>query len=491
MANDNKNINDLVAEDDDPTVELQMPLSMLKSDNFAESDAQTYDSKEDADRELPLGVTVSELEFDLESRQKTISRLQYDIQQLHTKWLGLETEIGAREAQTNQLNDEIQSLRENATRKENLIKKRDRNIKALKAEIRQREIDFRQLAARFDGLKLTNAGDALRAQNQTPDTEPKHSRDHGTDDLRMRLQQSEKYADSIRQQSQDLIEANTRFEREIANLTKSLSDARDRNLQLNKDAASMAVAVEVMQDKLDAARGAHENEMRILRFELGEAQSTAVQSDELNSQLASDLVDTRNFKEELERMLGEAEEKSATRIHELQKEVTKLTRKSESLEQKLSTKSEAISILLAELAKKSEHIESIGEIGDVIHDIDERMTERSNGREESDKRATVDRITRVLIGKVDDQVLRFPLFKNRLTIGRTNDNDIQLKAAYISRHHAVIETDAEQTRIIDTGSKNGIQVNAEKVASKVLTHGDVITIGSARFEYEERKKRDS
>ncbi|MDH5584591.1 MAG: hypothetical protein OEY82_12065, partial [Gammaproteobacteria bacterium] len=117
MANDNKNINDLVAEDDDPTVELQMPLSMLKSDNFAESDAQTYDSKEDADRELPLGVTVSELEFDLESRQKTISRLQYDIQQLHTKWLGLETEIGAREAQTNQLNDEIQSLRENATRK--------------------------------------------------------------------------------------------------------------------------------------------------------------------------------------------------------------------------------------------------------------------------------------------------------------------------------------------------------------------------------------
>ena len=185
-----------------------------------------------------------------------------------------------------------------------------------------------------------------------------------------------------------------------------------------------------------------------------------------------------------------AEKQSAARIQELQKEVSKLTRKTESLEQKLSTKSEAISILLAELAKKSEHIESIGEIGDVIHDIDERMTERSHGREENDKRATVDRITRVLIGRVDDQVLRFPLFKNRLTIGRTNDNDIQLKAAYISRHHAVIETDAEQTRIIDTGSKNGIQVNSEKVASKALTHGDVVTIGNARFEYEERKKRD-
>lgn len=491
MANDHKNINDLVADDDDPTVELQIPLSMLRNDNLAESDAQTYDANEDADRELPPGVTVSELEFDLESRQKTISRLQYDIQQLHAKWLGLDTEIGAREAQTKELHEEIQSLRENATRKEGLIKKRDRNIKALKAEIRQREIDFRQLASRYDDLKLTNTGDTRPAQDQAPDTTTKRDRDHDVGNLRLRLRQSEKYADSIRQQTQDLIESNIRFEREVENLSQSLSVARHKNLQLTNDMTSMAAAVEVMQGKLDAAREEHENEMRILRFELGEAQSTAVQSDELSSQLASDLVDARGFKEELERMLGEAEEQSAARIQELQKEVTKLTRKAESLEQKLSTKSEAISILLAELAKKSEHIESIGEIGDVIHDIDERMTERSHSREESDKRTTVDRITRVLIGKVDDQMLRFPLFKNRLTIGRTNDNDIQLKAASISRHHAIIETDAEQTRIIDTGSKNGIQVNAEKVASRALTHGDVVTIGSARFEYEERKKRDT
>jgi len=488
MANDSKNINDLVADDDDPTVELQMPLAMFKSDDLAESDAQTYDANEGADRELPPGVTVSELEFDLESRQKTISRLQFDIQQLHAKWLGLETEIGAREVQTEQLNEEIQSLRENATRKEALIKKRDRKIRALKAEIRQREVDFRQLASRRDELKPNISEDALSGQD--PALESTRDRYQDAGDLRLRLQQSERYADSIRQQAQDLIESNMRFEREIENLTQSLSDARNKNLQLTKEAASMSAAVELMQGKLDAAQEAHENEMRILRFELGEAQSTVVQSDELNSQLASDLVDARSFKEELERMLGEAEKQSTARIQELQKEVGKLTRKTESLEQKLSTKSEAISILLAELAKKSEHIESIGEIGDVIHDIDERMTERSHGREENDKRATVDRITRVLIGRVDDQVLRFPLFKNRLTIGRTNDNDIQLKAAYISRHHAVIETDAEQTRIIDTGSKNGIQVNSEKVASKALAHGDVVTIGNARFEYEERKKRD-
>ena len=38
------------------------------------------------------------------------------------------------------------------------------------------------------------------------------------------------------------------------------------------------------------------------------------------------------------------------------------------------------------------------ELVEVIHDIDERMTERSQVREDTDKRPSVDRITRVLIG---------------------------------------------------------------------------------------------
>lgn len=490
MPNDNNNINELVAEDEDPTVELQMPTSIPKSDDLAESDAQTFDSTEDADRELPAGVTVSELEFDLKSRKRTISQLQYDIQQLHAKWLGLETEIGAREEQTRQLNDEIKSLRESATRKENLVKKRDRKIKALKAEIRQREVDFRQLSSRCDDLQLTRV-DTLPSVEDQSSLEAHHVPNPDADKFQKRLQQSEEYADSIRQQSQDLIESNTRFEREIENLSQSLLDAKQLNVQLRSDAALAAVKIDEIQNKLDASQAEHENEMRLLRFELGEAQDTAVQSDEMNSQLASDLVDARSFKEELERMLTEAEEQSSARVGELQKENTKLARKAESLEQKLSTKSEAISILLAELAKKSDHIESIGEIEDVIHDIDERMSERTSRNQESDKRVTVDRITRVLIGKVDNQLLRFPLFKDRLTIGRTKDNDIQLKAAYISRHHAVIETDGDETRIVDSGSKNGVQVNAERIDNKVLAHGDVVLIGNARFQYEERRKRDT
>ena len=102
-----------------------------------------------------------------------------------------------------------------------------------------------------------------------------------------------------------------------------------------------------------------------------------------------------------------------------------------------------------------------------------------------------ERITRVLVGRFGSQELRFPLFKNRLTIGRTEDNDIQLKTSYISRRHAVILTEGDATRVIDWGSKNGVFVNSERVKEHLLSNGDIVAIGNVKFRYEERPKRDA
>lgn len=125
MTNENNNINELVADDDEPTVELEAPLFEQDQSVEIESDAKTYDSGQAAEEKSTSGITVSELQSDLRSRKKTISHLQYDIQQLHSKWLGLETEINAREAQTEQLNNDLLSSREAVVRKEKLLKRRD------------------------------------------------------------------------------------------------------------------------------------------------------------------------------------------------------------------------------------------------------------------------------------------------------------------------------------------------------------------------------
>ena len=53
---------------------------------------------------------------------RTISKLQYDIEQLRAKWLGLETEIAAREELAARLNTDIDDLRESLARKENCLR---------------------------------------------------------------------------------------------------------------------------------------------------------------------------------------------------------------------------------------------------------------------------------------------------------------------------------------------------------------------------------
>ena len=83
------------------------------------------------------------------------------------------------------------------------------------------------------------------------------------------------------------------------------------------------------------------------------------------------LVDTRGFTETLEQMLSDHDEQSRRQIESLEKELASVKRTAEDFEQKLDVRSDTINVLLSELARKSEQIESIGEIGDGV-DVEER-----------------------------------------------------------------------------------------------------------------------
>jgi pSer/pThr/pTyr-binding forkhead associated (FHA) protein len=53
----------------------------------------------------------------------------------------------------------------------------------------------------------------------------------------------------------------------------------------------------------------------------------------------------------------------------------------------------------------------------------------------------------------------------------------------------VIVTEDDSTRIVDWGSKNGVFVNATRIKEQILRNGDIVTIGTADFKFEERPKR--
>jgi len=500
MANDKKNINELVTDDDDPTAELEvlaMSPAQPETDSQSETGADTYDYVESqkADRD----VSITELKSDLKTRSETIDRLQYDIEQLRAKWTGLETEIKAREELTNQLHVKLDSSDEKLARKEKLLKKRNQSIKSLRTEIRARNDEYSEL-----GASLTEHEQQIEhlQKELAADRSDEAERDHqllqqqagqiaGAEveikDLRAQLRRTESYADSIRQQLQERTIISDEAEDTREFLQVNLAQTAEQLDDLRAELTEAKNLNENLVKELAELKDAHAGEIRMIRFELGEAEETVAQHELVAEQLASDLVDTRSFRVELEQMLSKSEEESQSRIEKLEKQNRRLLREAAENEDKLQTKSEAINCLLAELAKKSQQMESIGEIKDVIHEIDDRMSERIDDRAHKER----DRVTRVLIGNVEGQELRFPLFKDRLTIGRTEQNDIHLNASYVSRRHAVIVTERDAARIIDWGSKNGVFVNSERVNEHFLRNGDTVTIGTAEFRYEERPKRDA
>jgi len=72
---------------------------------------------------------------------------------------------------------------------------------------------------------------------------------------------------------------------------------------------------------------------------------------------------------------------------------------------------------------------------------------------------------------------RVPLEPLPFCIGRSPENHLVLRDNRASRSHAVIRRENDQWLVVDSGSRNGIEVNGTKEQSRVLRHGDVIKFG--------------
>ena len=71
----------------------------------------------------------------------------------------------------------------------------------------------------------------------------------------------------------------------------------------------------------------------------------------------------------------------------------------------------------------------------------------------------------------------------RATMGRAPDNDLSIDFESVSRHHAVALQTPGGTVIEDLNSTNGVFVNGHRVSRRVLTVGDLVTIGVASFRF--------
>lgn len=88
---------------------------------------------------------------------------------------------------------------------------------------------------------------------------------------------------------------------------------------------------------------------------------------------------------------------------------------------------------------------------------------------------------RMLVLLDPERPIKYPLFKETMTIGRAESCDIQLVNDFLSRVHARIVSAPNGVAIEDVESRNGIRVNEKDVKRQALRNGDIIELGPMRF----------
>ncbi|MBC8353985.1 MAG: FHA domain-containing protein [Planctomycetes bacterium] len=76
-----------------------------------------------------------------------------------------------------------------------------------------------------------------------------------------------------------------------------------------------------------------------------------------------------------------------------------------------------------------------------------------------------------------DQGRRYDLDEDAISLGRDNDNGIQLHDSEVSRHHAEVRGDEAGYQLVDLSSSNGSFVNGNQITEHQLTNGDRVQLG--------------
>jgi hypothetical protein len=79
---------------------------------------------------------------------------------------------------------------------------------------------------------------------------------------------------------------------------------------------------------------------------------------------------------------------------------------------------------------------------------------------------------------------RFELDKPRLTLGRIEDNNLQVEHSSVSSHHAELVLEQNDYKVVDLESTNGTRVNGERVSESKLRRNDVVRFGNIDFLYD-------
>ncbi|MHC4530814.1 MAG: FHA domain-containing protein [Planctomycetota bacterium] len=78
----------------------------------------------------------------------------------------------------------------------------------------------------------------------------------------------------------------------------------------------------------------------------------------------------------------------------------------------------------------------------------------------------------------------FPLPSGVTVIGRRRSCDLRIPLMSVSKKHCQVHQDSGQLKIRDLGSRNGIQLNGQRVEEAEIKAGDRLQVGPLKFVFQ-------
>ncbi len=402
---------------------------------------------------------IQELESDLDQRAQRIARLEKDVNTFAATLAQRDKQLLDSEGAADELRRNVAALNETVTTGAELIRRLEESAARhadsasnrdgeLLRTVRERD----QLRASFASLEAAVATAAkLRDEQERSSREAKAH----NDDLETQLASQRKRGDQLDMELQTVRAETERVSHALAELMTERSEHVAR--------------VTAREEKIKELESRIEDQQESVRVLQADTNTAVARSKEIEG-------DLRAAEEAIHRLESELRAKGA-RVDELEHTNHEWHLKVDQARSALTEKEALIQRLEGEAANSSV---LLGQIQQSM----KRLDPATSGSHE----ALPEGATRLLI-RTDGEMEVVHVLGRKTSIGRTPDNDLQIDAKFISRHHAVILAGPARTIVEDLNSTNGVLVNSRRITRQVLQDGDSVVVGRTQFRFVVRQPR--
>ena len=396
---------------------------------------------------------VQEFESELSQRAHRIARLEKDVNTFAASLAQRDKQLLESDQVTADLRSNIAALNETVKTGADLIHKLEEAAARHADSASNRDGELLRTVRERDQLRasVTSLESAIATATQLRDEQ-----EQAAQQARARCDELETQAIAQAKRAEQLELELQSVRAEMARVSHSLVEAMaERSDHIAKVAAR--------EERIKELESRVEDQQDSVRTLQADANAAVARAKELES-------DLRAAEEALHRLETDLRGKVA-RVDELEQTNHEWHLRVDEARSALTEKEALIHRLEEEAANSSV---LIGQIQQSMKRLDPAMS----GTHE----ALTEGATRLLI-RSDGESEVVHVLGRKTSIGRTPENDLQIDAKFISRHHAVILAGPARTIVEDLNSTNGVLVNNRRVTRQVLQDGDAVIIGRTQFRF--------